>query len=92
MTDTNRLVSELQRKAEEGRSVVEILTWLRTELGPGVTFFRFTSCLFLAFHIPVEVLHKVEAWTGFTPAGSLSDSDMEQLLHPFVRRTNQPSG
>lgn len=86
MSDTDDIVRELRVQAANGRTAVELATWLRERLGANATFFSFARCFFLAFHIPVEKLHRVDGWTGFGRGGPLSDDELEQLLGPLIPR------
>lgn len=87
MSDTERIVNRLRELAGENSSATEIAIWLRDELGPETTFFRFAGCLFQAFAIGVEKLRPLEQWTGFGPGGSLPNDELERLLGPLIPRT-----
>lgn len=87
MRDNDLIVGELRRMAVEGGSAVEIVSWLRDELGPEATFFMIASCLFRAFEIPVREIRTLEAWCGLGSNGWISDEELERILSPLLPRT-----
>ena len=92
MNSTDAIVVELRRQAAQGRSAVEIATWLRDELGPEANFFRFASCLFLAFEIPLVAIRQAESWSGLGPRGQMSDEALGELLSPLIARSRAVGG
>jgi hypothetical protein len=91
MSDASEITHALQAQAAEGRSAVEIATWLRRRLGEDATFFQFVGALFVAFKIPVQTLRMAEGWTGFgRGSGSMSDAELEALLSPLIPRPEPP--
>lgn len=87
MTGNDRIVFELKRRAAAGETAVQIVSWLRSEVGPDVTFFRFASLLFLAFKVPVEAVRSVEEWRGWGANGRMSDEELERALAPLRPRS-----
>lgn len=90
MSDPNEITRALQAQAAEGRSAVEIATWLRRRLGDDATFFQFLGALFAAFEVPVQTLRLTEGWTGLGRGGAMSDAQLEELLGPLVPRSQPP--
>ncbi|WP_141725322.1 hypothetical protein [Micromonospora pallida] len=87
MTEDDDVVVALRSRAAAGDSAVDIASWLREELGSGATFFKFASCLFLAFKLPVGAIRRAEQWSGRAADGSMSDEELEQLLSPLIPRS-----
>lgn len=87
MSDLSEITRALQAQAAEGRSAVEIATWLRRRLGEDATFFQFLGALFAAYQIPLQTLRMTEGWTGLGHGGSMSDAQLEELLSPLIPRS-----
>lgn len=92
MSSIDPIVNELRAQAAQGRSAAEMAGWLRDELGPDATFFRFASCLFSAFDIPLAAIRRAEAWSGLGPCGGMSDEELNALLSPLVARSRPVGG
>ena len=90
MSNPGEITRALQAQAAEGRSAVEIATWLRQRLGDDATFFQFLGALFAAFEIPIQTLRMTEGWTGLGYGGSMSDAQLEKLLSPLIPRSQPP--
>jgi hypothetical protein len=87
MNDPSEITRALQAQAAEGRSAVEIATWLRRRLGEDATFFQFLGALFAAYQIPLQTLRMTEGWAGLGHGGSMSDAQLEELLSPLIPRS-----
>jgi hypothetical protein len=92
MNDGDPIVVELRKQAVQGRSAVEIAKWLRDELGSEATFFRFASCLFIAFEIPLVAIRQAEGWSGLGLHGQMSDEELGELLSPLIPRSRPVGG
>jgi len=86
MNSPSSIPDELRSRAANGASAPALVRWLQEYLAPNFSVFDFVRYFSEAFRIPLETLRDSEAWVGFSPAGTLSDREFDQLLRPWFER------
>jgi hypothetical protein len=81
------VVVGLRERSAAGATAAELLRWLRES--SSAAGFRRILLLHHAFEIPLDDLRPLEGWSGWNPAGALTDAEAEALLTP---RSNRPAG
>lgn len=81
---TRDIESELRSRAANNPSAIELVQWLRNELGSQFRPFTFVYYFFHAFHIPLQILREAENWSGIGSQGTLTDEEFCQLIDPYI--------
>ncbi|MEU9150045.1 hypothetical protein AB0D59_05765 [Streptomyces sp. NPDC048417] len=85
MENIEKVAEELKAAQSAGQDSVELALLARERLGAGFGAIAFIACFRLAFHIPVTVLQRAQAWHRFGwGAGNISDEEFSTLLSPWL--------